>query len=185
MQGQADTANESVRNDLDTKGGVLKKDVPYQEWYDPKETFKIPLYHRRVTKGGRTIIDKPTYQKITKRITKKGAFITTADEKWLKRLEDQGATAVTIGDNIILRPDATVTEVLEEVYHFEQNKKKLNHQWEHSVMRTLNEIDAQKYLIAVADKYKIPLKEREETLALLKKYEEELEQHRKDGHYYD
>ncbi|MBR2481633.1 MAG: hypothetical protein IKB58_02100, partial [Oscillospiraceae bacterium] len=104
---------------------------------------------------------------------------------WLKRLEDQGATAVTIGDNIILRPDATVTEVLEEVYHFEQNKKKLNHQWEHSVMRTLNEIDAQKYLIAVADKYKIPLKEREETLALLKKYEEELEQHRKDGRYYD
>ena len=88
-------------------------------------------------------------------------------------------------ESIIFRPDATVTEVLEEVYHFEQNKKKMNYQWEHKVMRTLNEIDAQIYLITVADKYKIPLKEREETRALLRKYEEELEQLRKDGSYYD
>ncbi len=168
-----------------TGENMLISEMTYGEWEEWKKGAAPTMYHRRVTRDGRTIIDKATYHKITNRIIKKGATIVTADEKWLEHLEKNGATAVTIGNIIILRPDATVTEVLEEAYHFEQNRKKQNSQYPYDIMRVLNEIDAQKYLIAVAEKYKIPLEEQKETQALLKKYEEVLGRYRREGRYHD
>ncbi len=57
---------------------------------------------------------------------RKGADIRTADDEWMRYLEMQKSTAVTFGDIIILRPDATTSEVLEEtklLQEFYRNKK--------------------------------------------------------------
>lgn len=130
------------------------------------------MTHRRTADSGREIINQATYHKLTNPVLQKGGTIitATADNDWMRYLDDRGATAVTIGDTIIFRADATTTEVLEEVYHFNQNRAGLNNQYSAIQRMIMNEIDAHEYLISVADKYKIPQAESEGTKALLESY---------------
>jgi len=100
-------------------------------------------------------------------------------------LSERGATAATIGDTIVLRPDATTTEVLEEVYHFYQNRSGLNAQYSAVQRMVMNEIAAQKYLMSIAERYKIPQSEREETKALLESYIKQREKLIKAGEWDD
>ena len=53
---------------------------------------------------------------------------------------------------------------------------------QHDIM---NEIDAKEYLIRVADKYKIPQTEMEETRALLESYKTKMENLKKAGEWID
>lgn len=151
-----------------------------------KEATSI-LTHRKTTADGREIINQAAYHKLTNPVIQKGGTIitATADNDWMRYLEERGATAVTIGDSIIFRPDATTTEVLEEVYHFNQNRAGLNSQYSEMQRRVMNEIDAQEYLISVADKYKIPDAEREETKALLESYKKQMDELKKAGEWDD
>ena len=61
--------------------------------------------------------------------------------------------------------DATVSDVLEEIHHFYQNKRGLNAQYNFRQRSILNEIDAKEYLLRVAEKYHIP----EDEIELTKK----------------
>lgn len=45
----------------------------------------------------------------------------------------------------------------------------------------LREIDAQKHLLSLAEKYKIPVKEQEATKRALRYYENKLKEHKRDG----
>lgn len=143
------------------------------------------LTHRKTSNNDREIINKATYNKLTKPVVKKGGQIitATADNDWLRYLDERKATAVTIGDSLILRPDATTTEVLEEVYHFNQNRAGLNMQYSDKQRKIMNEIEAQEYLISVADKYKIPQAERDETKALLEDYKRQMEELKEAGEW--
>ena len=145
------------------------------------------LTHRKTGENGREIINKAVYNKLTNPILEKDGVIITASEEngWLKRMEDVGATALTIDDAIILRKDATTTEVLEEVYHFQQNRAGHNNQYSREQRFLMNEIEAQEYLISVADKYKIPQAERDETIKLLESYQKQKEKLQKDGGWID
>lgn len=145
------------------------------------------LTHRKTGDNGREIISKAIYNKLTSHVIKKGGTIVTAttDNNWLSYLDKNGATAVTIGDSIILRPDATTTEVLEEVFHFKQNRAGTNNQYSIKQRMIMNEIEAQEYLISVADKYKIPQVERDETRAILESYKKQMEELRKAGEWVD
>lgn len=145
------------------------------------------LAHRKTGENGREIINKAVYSKITNAAMKRGADVVTAtpENGLLRYLEARGATAVTIDDLIIFRPDATTTEVLEEIYHFDQNRRGLNKQYGALQRTIMNEIDAQEYLIRVADKYKIPIAEREETRALLESYKKQMEELKKAGEWID
>lgn len=151
-----------------------------------KEATSI-LTRRKTTADGREIINQAAYHKLTNPVIQKGGTIITAnaDNDWVRYLDERGATAVTIGDSIIFRADATTTEVLEEVYHFNQNRAGLNSQYSEIQRRIMNEIDAQEYLISVADKYKIPKAEREETKALLESYIKQMEELKKAGEWDD
>lgn len=145
---------------------------------------KVPT-HRKTTAEGRQVISKPLYNKLTNSVTKKGGAVITADEQWMEYLAKNGASAVTYDDVIILRPDATTTEVLEEVYHFFQNRSGVNSKYSASQRKIMNEIEAQEYLISVADKYKIPEAEREETKELLKMYKADMEKLKQAGEWDD
>lgn len=182
------------------KAYEVPKDMTYREWkqkyvdnaeksgiIEPSKAAASMLTHRGITADGREIIDKATYHKLTNPVIKKGGIIITAtvDNGWLRYLDMNGATAVTYDDVIIFRPDATVTEVLEETYHFKQNRAGLNNKYSIEQRRIMNEIAAQEYIISVADKYKIPIAEREETKALLDLYKREKENLQKAGDWVD
>ena len=74
----------------------------------------------------------------------------------------------------MLREDATLSEVLEEEFHFNQHLRGDYAERRQEEMRLLREIDAQKYLLDVAKRYKIPRIETEQTKAALAMYEKEL-----------
>ena len=95
------------------------------------------------------------------------------------------ASAVTYGDIIFFREDATVSDVLEEVWHFYQNKKGLNSQYAPRQRIILNEIDAKEYLLSVARKYNIPKEEIELTKKHLQSYTNEMETLKERGEWID
>lgn len=108
---------------------------------------------------------------------KNGAQIVKAypGDDYFMHLEKSHATASNIGDVIILRYDATVSEVLEETRHFMQNKTGMFEKNNPSLITLLKEIDAKTFLLENSKKYKIPRLEIEETLLQLEKYKKELE----------
>lgn len=76
----------------------------------------------------------------------------------------------------MFRAEPTISEVLEEVYHFKQERKGLNQDQPDSVRNIINEIDAKKYLLSIADKYKIPSEEIAESREHLNYYERLLDE---------
>lgn len=140
--------------------------------------FRKGSTHRRLSKDNHFVIDKPTYHKITNLIIKQGADIRIANDEWLQHLKVMNASAVTIGDVIFFREDATVSDVLEETYHFLQNKKGLNNQYNEDLRTILNEIDAKEYLLSMTEKYHIQKEEVVLTKQQLEYYKDELNNYR-------
>lgn len=130
--------------------------------------------HQRVSEENRKVVPEPTYNKVIKEATRKGAVVVRGTPEVEEHLAKSGAYAAQIGDVLLFRRDATITDVLEEVHHFNQNKRGANADKPAEIMQLLNEIETQKYLISVAEKYKIPVEETEETKALLAAYEKRL-----------
>ena len=147
------------------------------------EMYRKGSTHRKTSLDGHKIIDKATYHKITKPAIKKGADIRIADKEWTRHLEEQNATAVTIGDIIIFREDATVSDVLEETYHFMQNKIGLHAECPERERVLLNEIDAKKYVLSMSEKYHVPAEEIALTKKQLESYQREMDELIKRGEW--
>ena len=174
-------------------------DKEYESWLNEKgksselvensgEDDTINMYrkgktHRKISQSGNQIISMATYNLITKPAIKNGADIRIADDEWLEHLQSENATAVTIGDVIYFRDDVTVSDVLEEVYHFEQNRKGLNSEYSPKQRTILNEIDAKEYLLSVKDKYRIPEEEVELTERQLESYKKQMEEMKERGEW--
>ena len=141
-----------------------------------KRELYAEQYRRRIGEQGQEIIDKPTYNKLTNGFIKQGGVIIRGDDA-RRHLEMQGAYASYMsGANVaFIRDDATVSDVLEEMYHAEQDKKKMFLEYPDNEILIRREIDAQKYLLAVSKKYKIPVDEVETTQHNLEEYEARLE----------
>lgn len=114
-------------------------------------------------------ISDERFNQLTIEARKNGAIIIRGGEEVNKHLDKQGAAAAIIGDTILFRDNVCVSEVLEETYHFKQNLIELN--VGKPKRELLNEIDAKKWLLGVADKYNIPRNETEITQKQLKTYE--------------
>lgn len=126
--------------------------------------------HRKAAEDGHQIIDKALYYKITKPAIAKGADIRIADGEWLEHMQKNHARAITIGETIYFRQDATVSDVLEEVYHFYQNLNGTNGQYGNAQRIIMNEIEAKQYLLTLTDTYHIPQNEVDETVTGLAEY---------------
>lgn len=142
------------------------------------EGEKIPhnteMTRRKTADDGHEIIDKPTYQKLTKTFLNSGGIIIRG-EIAMKHLEKVGANASYMaGGNIaFISDDATISDVLEEMYHAKQDRANMfGALSENADVLLKREIDAQRYLLKVAKKYKIPVEETKKTLKNLKIYEE-------------
>lgn len=111
---------------------------------------------------------------MTFRARKEGAVILRGGEDVEAYLDARHADALTIEKAILFRAQVTLSEVLEEVYHFEQNLKGLNSDKDAVLRGILNEIDAKRYLLDNVQTYRIPRKETEDTIRQLKIYEQML-----------
>ena len=147
--------------------------IKYREVGD-KVNIEMP--RRRQAQDGHEIIDKPTYHKLTNWFIKSGGVIIRGEEA-TKHLAFSGASASYIaGANAaFITDDATVSDVLEEMYHARQDRAKKFGEITEDLVWLKREIDAQKYLLNSAEKYKIPAEQTATTLQNLKRYEELLE----------
>lgn len=131
--------------------------------------------------SNRTALSQMRFDELTIEAKKNGAKIIKCeyDDEIFKHLEKSGATASCIGDTLLFRPDATISEVLEETHHFMQNINGLNDD-KSAVLRTiLNEIEAKEFIINNAKKYNVPRAEIEETMKHLESYKKELKEYYK------
>lgn len=147
-----------------------------------------PMYrkghpHRYLAEDGFQIIDKATYHKIVNPAKKRGADIRIATGEWLDHLNKERARAVTVGVVIYFRPDATVSDVLEEVHHFYQNKKGLNDEYSPKQRTIMNEIDAKQFVLSQTQKYNIPQNEVEQTKAQLSSYILQMKKMKEEGNW--
>lgn len=123
-------------------------------------------------------ISDERYESLIVEAKKNGAVVLRGTEEVEEHLNSSGASAAIIGDVILFRENVTVSDVLEETYHYMQNVRGLNNHIDDALMKhLLNEIDAQKHLISIASQYRIPRKETEQTIRALAKYEQRLIEH--------
>lgn len=133
------------------------------------------MYRRKIGDRGREVIDKPTYSKLTKKFVRTGGVIIRGEEA--KRHLDsigKGASYCRGGYYAYIRDDATISEVLEEMYHAQQDRKGMFNEYPDDEIQIRREIDAQHYLISMEKRYKIPIEEQLETRQSLNEYEEDL-----------
>lgn len=124
-------------------------------------------------------ISDKTFDELTISAKKKGAIIIRGTKEAEEHLERLNAAASNVGDVLIFRKNVCISEVLEEVHHFEQNIEKLNADKGEPLRSILNEIEAKQYLLDNINKYKIPRKEVELTKAQLESYKKQLRNYRK------
>ena len=110
------------------------------------------------------------FNELTVEAKKLGAKIIRNETWFNERMKSQNASAITYGDVIAFGENVTVSDVLEETYHFKQNLQGLNADKPNDLRVILNEIDAKQYLIENSKKYKIPNIETELTKKQLEEY---------------
>lgn len=109
---------------------------------------------------------------LTKDFRKRGGVVWQDDEAE-RYLKSQKAAAMNLNEEIIvLQKKATMSEVLEELYHAEQWKD--GRLVDEPVSKIKAEIEAQNYLLSVSKRYNIPRNEIEQTKNNLKYWKEEL-----------
>lgn len=160
-----------------------------KEWFQSERDARIQankdyeeMYRRKIGKDGQEIIDKPTYNKVTRDFLKHGGIIIRGEEAERHLAFSHASSSYLPGFNAaFIRDDATVSDVLEEMYHAWQDRtKQFGESW-NPMVYLKREIAAQEYLESVAEKYKIPIEERFTTKENLRYYKEQLRERLKDG----
>ena len=125
---------------------------------------------KSIVRNIKPISDK-MFNDLTIEARKNGALIIRGTPEAEKHLDLFKAHASSIGDIIFFRKEVSISEVLEETYHFKQTQLKMFDEYSHEMQTFLREIDAKEYLLKNAKKYNIPRTEIEETKKQLKHYQ--------------
>lgn len=126
-------------------------------------------------------ISQKRFDELTIEAKKNGATILRGTDEIEKHLDSVNAQAATLGDTMLFRKNVRVCDVLEESYHFMQNKKGINIDKTEPLRTYLNEIEAKQFIIDNERKYKVPRIEIEETKRQLSEYQKSLKKWRDDN----
>lgn len=169
-------------NDPHRRESEVVEDQTYREWKERKESRLMPelLHSLSIDQNPedgfkRKPISKQLFNQITKPVVEAGGQVIVGGEEVIKHLMDMDAYSSQIGDILMFRPDATVSDVVEEVFHFWQERRGDYNDYPLEERIILREIDAKKHLIKVAKRYRIPSEETELTRRELEKYERDLQ----------
>lgn len=160
------TAAELKRNRLtNARGGGIIHNELFRKG-DTAKRFSKPIGKKRILE-------------VTLPARKLGMKVIVCDyeDEIYQHLVKNNATASTIYDTVIYRSDATISEVLEEMRHFEQNMEGLNNDKPIQLRTILNEIDAREYILKNAKKYGVPRIEIEDIEKSLKSYNDMLKKY--------
>ena len=144
------------------------------------DTIKVETYRKKSTTSNPKFryLSDDEFNRLIIPAKKRGAIIIRGTEEVERHLEAQGASASTLGNILLFRKNVILSDVLEEIHHFEQNLPGLNNEFEEPLRSILNEIDVKQFLIENAKKHRIPRIELEQTQAQLASYKELLEKER-------
>lgn len=148
----------------------------YVKENNTEEMFRKGNSHRKV-ENGIEIIDQPTYNKLIEPVLKNGGKVYRGTDEIEQHLSANNASASTIGDVILFRKNVTVSDVLEETFHFKQNIQKRNADKPLKEQIILNEIEAKEYVLSHREKYHIPESEVEQTKNQIESYKKELREY--------
>ncbi|MFQ9716888.1 MAG: phage minor capsid protein [Blautia sp.] len=164
--------------DPDNRTYYEKKEKQWKSIVKADDSGIMELQRKKAsTRGDVKAISEETFNNLTIAARKKGAIIIRGTQEAEEHLERMGAAAANIGDVLIFRREVSISEVLEEVHHFKQNLAKMNHDKSEPLRSILNEIDAKEFLLANAEKYKIPRSETDLTRKQLQSYRSQLEKY--------
>ena len=157
-----------------TRTGIIPNEGLLPEEYGGIIGAQGEQLRRYVADDGHEIIDQPTYNKLTKPFINSGGTIIRGEEAD-RYLEGRGNAAYIAGGNIaFIKDDATVSDVLEEMYHAKQERRGDYAGMGIEEMMLRREIDAQKYLLRSIKRYKIPPTETAATKKILELYKKQL-----------
>lgn len=122
------------------------------------------------------------YNKLTKKFTKNGGIIIRGEEAERHLKKSAYASYLPSMNAAFISDEPSVSDVLEEMYHAEQDRRNMFGNLSTAIgdkgteILLRREINAQKYLLSLTDKYKIPQCEVDVTKANLDYYEKQLEE---------
>ena len=137
--------------------------------------------YRKKSEQSNYRISQKRFDELTIEAKKNGATILRGTDEIEKHLDSVNAQAATLGDTMLFRKNVRVCDVLEESYHFMQNKKGINIDKTEPLRTYLNEIEAKQFIIDNERKYKVPRIEIEETKRQLSEYQKALKKWRDDN----
>lgn len=153
--------------------GRTGRDFPSMTRAEQQEALKEAVeLTRKQDKPRRNVrvVNDALYNSQKNYVERHGGKVIRGDKEWEDHLDKMGVGASAVGDTIILRNDATTSEVLEEVFHFRQSQRGDYSEFDTETMRNLRERDAQMYLLDSEKQYNIPKEETEQTKKALDYY---------------
>ena len=162
----------AITDELERQGKT-GRDFPAMSRAEQQEVLKEAVeLTRKQDKPRRNVrvVNDALYNSQKNYVERHGGKVIRGDKEWEDHLDKMGAGASAVGDTIILRNDATTTEVLEEVFHFRQSQRGDYSEFDTETMRNLWERDAQMYLLDSEKQYNIPKEETEQTKKALDYY---------------
>lgn len=162
----------AITDELERQGKT-GRDFPAMSRAEQQEVLKEAVeLTRKQDKPRRNVrvVNDALYNSQKNYVERHGGKVIRGDKEWEDHLDKMGAGASAVGDTIILRNDATTSEVLEEVFHFRQSQRGDYSEFDTETMRNLRERDAQMYLLDSEKQYNIPKEETEQTKKALDYY---------------
>lgn len=153
--------------------GKTGRDFPSMSRAEQQEALREAVeLTRKQDKPRRNVqvVNDALYNSQKNYVERHGGKVIRGDKEWEDHLDKMGAGASAVGDTIILRNDATTSEVLEEVFHFRQSQRGDYSEFDAETMRNLRKRDAQMYLLDSEKQYNIPKEETEQTRKALDYY---------------
>ncbi len=166
---------ERIRGEIGVAKGE-RDDFHLRSAEQQREALDAVLARKGRHVQGRKPVNEHLYNSLKNKAERQGAVVMRGGEDVHRHLDERGVLASTIGDVVLLREDATTSEVLEEFYHLEQHLRRDYAGLSADEMTLRREIDAQNYLLNVAERYNIPKAETDLTMRNLAKYERQLEE---------
>ena len=163
--------------------GIASRDFSMLSRANQQSAFKAALTRKKpsdmeVRRSSMKPVNAALYSSQKNYVERHGGVVLRGGDEAERHLDSMEVDAayMTGAGVIMLRHDATTSEVLEEVCHFQQDQRGDFSDRNAAIMTLLRERDAQRYLLSVAERYNIPKSETAQTRKALEGYLQKLKE---------
>lgn len=182
-RGVSKTAAQKALSAEMKRRGIASRDFSMLSRANQQSAFKAALTRKKpsdmeVRRSSMKPVNVALYSSQKNYVERHGGVVLRGGDEAERHLDSMEVDAayMTGAGVIMLRHDATTSEVLEEVYHFQQDQRGDYSDRNAAIMTLLRERDAQRYLLSVAERYNIPKSETAQTRKALGGYLQKLKE---------